>query len=99
MSPIYLLCLAGFLLAGLALHKFNNLKLFKSKKHLLLFYLIAYPIGIIWDTFSVSQKIWVFPGFGLLGPRIGILPIEEYLFFLIIPYFGFSLYKTIEKHI
>ena len=98
MFPVYLLILTGFLLAGLALHKLNNVKLFKNKKHFLLFWLITYPIGIAWDTFSVSQEIWVFPGNGLIGVNIGSLPLEEYLFFLIIPYFGFSLYKTLEKN-
>lgn len=88
----------AFLIAGFILHKFNKVKLFKNKKHMLLFWLITYPIGIAWDIFSVSQQIWVFPGNGLTGIKIGVLPLEEYLFFLIMAYFGLSVYKTVEKY-
>jgi len=35
----------------------------------------------------------------LLGIRIGYLPLEEYLFFLVIPYFILTLYAALKKEI
>jgi hypothetical protein len=35
----------------------------------------------------------------LLGPRIGLLPIEEYGFFIIVAYFVLVVYKSIEKRL
>lgn len=52
---------------------------------------------IAWDTYAVSHQQWIFPGNGLLGVYIGILPIEEYLFFLKPPYFALTLATVIRE--
>jgi len=54
---------------------------------------------MVWDYFATWRQHWVFPGNGLLGLRFFGLPIEEFLFFLIMPYFAFTLYKVFDKKI
>lgn len=55
--------------------------------------------GMIWDYYAVSNQHWIFPGPGLIGTRIYGLPIEEFLFFLIVPYAAFTIYKFYDSRI
>ena len=96
-NPTYLCELLFFSLIAFFLQKNYRLKLFRNQKHYLIFFFVIALIGWIWDYTSVWLHIWEFPMQGTIGIRIGILPIEEYLFFLVVPYFGIALYKTIEK--
>jgi len=58
-------------------------------------FLIFIIVGTIWDSFAVHRGHWIFPEQRTLGIIIGILPIEEYLFFLIVPFFIIIIYKII----
>lgn len=40
---------------------------------------------------------WTYPGTGTTHLFIGPLPIEEWLFYLVVPYFGIVVYKLVEK--
>ena len=81
----YILILFLFLVAAISLEVIFHPHLFDSLKERITWTLIIFIIGILWDTYAVSHQQWIFPGNGLLGINIGILPIEEYLFFLIPP--------------
>ena len=48
------------------------------------------------DIYAVAKGVWKFPGSGITGIHLLTLPIEEYLFMLIIPYFVLVVYKTID---
>ena len=61
------------------------------------FVITIFIVGSIMDSIAVWLKIWEFSSKETLGIRIGILPIEEYLFFLILPYFGNTVFKFFEK--
>jgi lycopene cyclase domain-containing protein len=56
-------------------------------------------IGVIWDSYAVYKGLWNFTGTGLIGIKIGLLPLEEYLFFLIVPFSILTAYKVLEKKI
>jgi len=96
-NPIYLLILLGILFFARALQKYNNLQLFRNRFHMYAYVVTNFILGVVWDYFSVWLKIWEFPFKGTIGIRIGILPIEEFLFFLILPYFGITVFKLFEK--
>lgn len=85
-NPEYLLILCGFLIFGLFVEFGLKLKLFNSRRERIWFTIITLLVGITWDNFSISRGHWLFPVGGTLGPRIGVMPIEEYLFILIVPY-------------
>lgn len=95
-NPTYFLILLGMLSISFVVHKQKNLQLFVNLKHFLLYFTVIFISGLVWDYFSVSQRIWLFPEGGTLGLRIGLLPIEEYLFFAIVPYFGLVTHKFLE---
>ncbi len=97
MVPEYFLILLTLLLTGFFLQRLFKIKIYKSTSHLLATNLFSLVIGTIWDQFAISRGHWSFGERFLLGPKIGYMPIEEYLFFLVIPYFGLVVYKIIEK--
>ena len=56
-------------------------------------------IGMTWDYYAVWRGHWIFPGNGLIGTRIFGLPIEEFMFFLIGPYFALTIYNMSNSKI
>ena len=66
-----------------------------EEKDLKLFYFF-FVFGVIWDSFAIWRGHWSFPE-GTLGVHIGLMPVEEYFFILIIPYFVITIYKLIDS--
>ncbi|OGK16448.1 hypothetical protein A2690_03815 [Candidatus Roizmanbacteria bacterium RIFCSPHIGHO2_01_FULL_39_12b] len=95
--PEYLLILLLLLTVTIFIHKRNNLKLFKSSKHMFIIYLIPIVVGIAWDQFAIYRGHWTFGKEFLLGIYIGYMPIEEFLFMIVCLYFGLTFYKLIEN--
>ncbi|MEM4240141.1 MAG: lycopene cyclase domain-containing protein [Candidatus Woesearchaeota archaeon] len=92
----YFLILMGFLLASLLLEWRFHVKIYHSRKERIFTMLTIFVIGMVWDYFATWRHHWIFPGNGLLGIRIFNLPIEEFLFFLIGPYFALTIYKVYD---
>jgi len=59
--------------------------------------LIFFVVGVLWDHFAIWRGHWIFPGKGLIGIRIGLMPLEEYLFIFIIPFWVLTVYKVVDK--
>ncbi|MCG2781124.1 MAG: lycopene cyclase domain-containing protein [Weeksellaceae bacterium] len=51
---------------------------------------------IAWDIYFTYQKIWGFNDEYLIGIRIFKMPLEEYLFFLLIPYASVFIHYALE---
>jgi len=78
--------LAFVLLASGWLEWAFDLRVYRDPKRLLATVAIAAPPFILWDAFAISQGHWFFDRsqmLGIIGPLN--IPLEEYLFFLIIP--------------
>ena len=55
-------------------------------------------IYLIWDYWAISKKNWYFDGSQILGVKIfGIIPIEEILFFMIVPLTSLLTYLALKK--
>lgn len=96
MSFEYLLILCGFYLAALILKFKFKVKVFKNIKETIAFYSIVLILGTIWDNFAVFRGHWFYPGKGIVGIFIGLVPIEDYLFAFISAYFLLVLYKVLH---
>ncbi len=85
------------LVTGIILEiKFHE-HLFRFWKERLLWVLLALVIGVAWDYYAIPRQHWVFPGRGILGIKLfGFIPVEELLWFLIVPYFWLVVYHTIH---
>jgi lycopene cyclase domain-containing protein len=57
---------------------------------------ILFCIAVLWDQLSVRMGIWSFSPNEIVGSIFG-LPVEEYLFFLLVPLLSINIYILIEK--
>jgi len=95
---MYYLLLLGICLAIAFYLKYKyKFRLFSSWKKGLLFYLILLIIMIPMDIFAVSKGLWYFPGNGILNLYLFTLPIEEYLFVLVVSYFILMVYRVVSE--
>lgn len=60
--------------------------------------LIAIPF-ILWDVFFTSKGYWGFNSNYLVNLHVFLLPIEEWLFFILIPFACTFSYHTLSKHV
>ena len=93
----YLLILIILLVVTLIIEKTNHIHLYRNRKERLEVIGLFFIVGVLWDTFAIWRGHWVFPPDKSLGIVIGLMPLEEYLFILIIPYFILTIYKIIDS--
>ena len=96
----YLLIELGFFILALLFHRIYKLKLFDNFWQGIALFGSVLFFGGLWDNYAVLRGHWFYPGEGILGIFIWKLPIEDYLFILIVTYViivGFSFYKKIIK--
>ena len=91
----YFLILLIFLLVGIILELRFNIR-YPVKKRLVISFVIML-VGVTWDYFATWRQHWIFTGNGLLGVNLFGLPIEEFIFFFIMPYLAFTIYKIFEE--
>lgn len=95
---LYLIILLFSLSGPLALSFEKNLRLYKRWIYLLPAILITMIVFVGWDIIFTHLGYWFFNPIHNSGIYINKLPLEEYLFFLIIPYAcAFSFY-AIQFH-
>lgn len=92
----YLSILFVLLIVTFFLETKFRIHLFSSRKERIIIPLIFFFIGVVWDTYAVWSGHWFFSREKLLGIYIGILPLEEYLFFVIVPYAVITIYKVLK---
>lgn len=97
--PEYFLILFGLFIITLFLHLYFKVKIYKSPKHFIIFNSINLFLATIWDQIAIARGHWTFNPDFLLGPKIGFMPIEEFLFVSVLSYFALTFFKIIEKKI
>ncbi|MBI2575309.1 lycopene cyclase domain-containing protein [Candidatus Woesearchaeota archaeon] len=93
----YLMIELGLLALFFLLQKHYKVTVFKTGKQLILFWLIALAIGITWDWYGITSGHWIYPGSGILGIFIGVIPLEDLIFFFSVPYGILVIYLVLEK--
>ncbi len=73
-----------------------RIQFFKDWKYLFPAIGITGLFFLVWDVFFEHAGIWGFNDFYLLGPRLFGLPLEEYLFFLTVPYACLFIYAVLK---
>lgn len=96
--PEYGLILVGLLVVAVSLHRTLQLKLYRTNKQLVLFVAFSLLAGTILDTLAISRGYWSFSPRFLLGWYLGVMPIEEVGFMLVMWYFLLVVYKALEKY-
>jgi lycopene cyclase domain-containing protein len=74
-----------------------KLQLFRSLKETLKVIGSLFVIGTVWDSFSILRGYWVFNREFFVGINIGLMPLEEYLFILVIPFMTLVVYRIARR--
>lgn len=96
--PEYGLILLGILVVTVVLHQALQLRLYQTRKHLVVFVAFSVICGTILDTIAISRGYWSFSPRFLIGWYMGVMPIEEIGFMLVMWYFLLVVYKILEKY-
>jgi len=83
---LYLILDIGSLLIPLLFSFHPKIKFYKNWKALFLSLLITSTVFIVWDILFTANGVWGFNNKYLIGINIFNLPLEEWLFFICIPY-------------
>lgn len=92
----YLLILLGSLLGPLSLSFDKKVSFFNKFKHSWLSIVLPAILYIAWDAVFTSMNVWSFSKKYTLGISIFGLPIEEILFFFVIPYCSLFVYEVFK---
>ncbi len=96
MAGLYLLINVGVIAIPLAYSWHPKLRFVDQWSAFARACLIVLAGFVIWDVVFTAMGIWGFDDRFLLGPRIAGLPIEEWLFFVCIPYACVFTYHSLK---
>lgn len=91
----YLAILLFLFLVFLFLEILFHVHLYNTRIERIVIPVFFFIIGVVWDSYAVINGHWYFDTSNLSGLTIWWLPIEEYLFFIVIPYFILTAYKVL----
>lgn len=95
--PEYFIILIVILVITFFLERKYHVHLYHNRKERLVIVLLFLIIGVIWDNYAIWRGHWSFPhDKRVLGIYLGFVPLEEYLFMIIVPYSVITIYKVID---
>ena len=94
----YFLILAASLAGPLVLSFDKKVAFYKNWKYLFPAMIIPALLYVIWDVYFTSIGVWHFNEDYITGIKIFNLPIEEVLFFFIVPYCCVFIYACIRSY-
>jgi lycopene cyclase domain-containing protein len=94
----YFLILAASLAGPLLLSFDKKVAFYKKWKYLFPAMIIPALIYILWDIYFTDNGVWGFNEAYITGNKIVNLPVEEVLFFFIVPYCCLFIYECIRSY-
>ena len=85
MKAVYLLVLAGCLVGTAPLEVLLHTRVYARWRRLLLTLLPVLVVFTAWDVLAIRAGHWAYDPRQTTGLRLGNVPIEELLFFVVIP--------------
>jgi lycopene cyclase domain-containing protein len=95
----YLILLVSILLICIIVNLRYKLQIFQTSYQAGVVLFSLFVIGIVLDTFAVLRGYWSYNqnrNF-FVGIKIGVLPVEEYLFMIVIPYLTLTIFGIVRK--
>jgi lycopene cyclase domain-containing protein len=95
----YLLLLVSILIVCIIINLRFKLKIFESLKQSVVVLASLFVIGSVLDSFAVLRGYWSYNENGnfFVGIKIGVLPLEEYVFMIVIPYLTLTIFGIVRK--
>jgi lycopene cyclase domain-containing protein len=94
----YLFLIVLTIAGPIALSFDKKVAFYKNFKHFAISAGITSLIYIIWDILFTKNNIWKFNDVYILNYKFLHLPLEEYLFFIVVPYASLFIYECIKKY-
>lgn len=94
----YFLILGASLAGPLALSFDKKVAFYKSWKYVVPAMILPAIFYIAWDIFFTAKQVWSFNDDYITGIHLFNLPIEEVLFFLVVPYCCLFIYACIRAY-
>jgi lycopene beta-cyclase len=91
----YLLLMAGCLLITLPLEFLLRARVYRRPRRLLLALLPMLVVFLAWDALGIWRGLWRYSTEYTTGLRPARIPLEEYVFFLVIPICGLLTYEAV----
>lgn len=97
----YLLLLVSILIVCIVINLRFKLHIFESTKQAVVVLVSLFVVGTVLDSFAVLRGYWSYNANGnfFVGIKIGVLPLEEYVFMIVIPYMILTIFGQIRKHV
>jgi lycopene cyclase domain-containing protein len=99
MPSLYLILDLAVIAVPFALSFDRKVAFYKNWRYLFPAIFISASLFIAWDIWFTANGIWGFNESYLIGAKIFNLPIEEVLFFVLVPYACIFIYETIKAYI
>ncbi len=83
-----------------AIHRQYKIKVYNNKTQLIIINIIFIVVGFTWETIALKRGYWMYSD-EINSILLFGVPVIEFLYYLIIPYFVIIIYKlcTYEKYI
>lgn len=91
----YLLVLGGCLLITLPL-EFLGGGVYRKPRRLLRALLPVLVVFLVWDAIAIAADVWTYNPRYVSGINVPFMPLEELLFFIVIPLCGLLTYTTVS---
>lgn len=90
----YLLLLAGCVLVTLPLEFFGD-GIYRQPVRLLRAMTPVLAVFLVWDAIAIAQEVWHYNPKYVSGINVPFMPLEELLFFIVIPLCGLLTYNAV----
>lgn len=92
----YLLVLLGCLLVTLPLEFVLRARVYRRPRRLLAALSVPLVVFCVWDIVGIRRGVWTYNPAFVTGVRLPLsLPLEEFLFFLVVPLCGLLTYEAV----
>ncbi|WP_141211241.1 lycopene cyclase domain-containing protein [Enemella dayhoffiae] len=93
----YLLLMAGCLLITLPLEFVIGARVWRRPRRLLLALLPTVLLFSVWDVAGIIRNHWSYNERYVSGIHLGVMPLEELVFFIVIPICGLLTYEAVGQ--
>ncbi|MFA5329623.1 MAG: lycopene cyclase domain-containing protein [Prolixibacteraceae bacterium] len=95
----YLITLVASIAVPLFLSFDKKVQYYKNLKYIIPAILVTAAIFLVWDINFTKAQVWSFNSEYTLGTEFKGLPLEEWLFFLVIPYSCVFIYEVLKFYL
>jgi lycopene beta-cyclase len=91
----YLVLMAACLVVTLPLELFLRARVYRRPLRLLLTLVPTLVVFTVWDLVGIVRHHWTYSPLYTTGLRLGVVPVEELVFFVVVPVCGLLTYEAV----